>query len=134
MKIKYRIKKNPNSSLFSRLTGIDSTIVKNANNCLVVKKNTANGGISITTYAHVAYLNGLHDRKINPRIKSHTTCGILNCVQEGHIVSTYNPTQKESEYIQTYIKTDTDKSLAHSLNVPLPIFRQYLKNLRKSSK
>lgn len=128
MKKRYYIKSSPNSGLFSQHTGILTVNVKNGLGCTVVRQETINGGQSITLYAYLHYIN--FNGKINPAVKISHTCGIENCVNGDHIIATYSPTKKDIDYINTYFSADGTDALAHMLNVPLPVFKAYLKSVK----
>lgn len=128
MRRKYYIKKRPNNSLFSQHTGIDSVKVENGLGCVVTRQKTTNGGQSITLYAYLCYTD--FKGTINSNVKISQTCGITNCVHLDHLQASYHPSKKDIEHIETYLKIDGIEHTAHTLRVPLNLFKEYLKTLK----
>lgn len=109
---------------FSRIEGIDAYEMNGGSGCIITRK-TVFRRINNNRRAYFAYV-GFPIYGANYNIQVSNTCGVLNCVKREHLIAVYQPSKKEQEYIATYLKIEGKEQLAHTLQIPITLFEQYL--------
>jgi len=110
---------------FTALTGIETFIVHNDNECHITKALTHKDH-PIQSHAYGLY-SGIYPKyKYNHKIKVTNTCGVKNCVKQDHLQAVYHPSKDDIERLTTYLRFSTIESLAHQLDVTPQLLQQYI--------
>lgn len=120
MKKKERIKYLAKNE-FEKKFGVKTVEISGSLNCVI----SLNKYIKTVDCRRKAF--ELYFGSITKEVRVKTSCGINECIKKEHLTHTYEPFKKNQDYIETYLKIDGTKVMAHRLGIGEGILVDYLK-------